>query len=178
MSAPDQPTSRRVLGIDPGGTTGFCLLWHDNDTYGRQLWQQKITPKELSELLGKLVGEYRAAGIDLVVACEGFVVGRRAARSKHQQGGQLARDLIGAVKGAAVPAVYRSANQVKLWATDRRMALLFPDGADVFRGKGHAKDGARHALYAAVVDLHWPDPMVTADLYLDLTETLASGGLG
>lgn len=163
------PTSRRVLGIDPGGTTGFCLLWHDNDTYGRQLWQEKITPDGLTSLLGKLVDEYRAAGIDLAIACEGFVVGRRAARSKHQQGGQLARDLIGAVKGARVPAVYRSANQVKSWATDRRMAALFPDGDDGYRGKGHAKDGARHALYAAVVDLHWPDPLATPDPHPDLT---------
>jgi hypothetical protein len=98
----------------------------------------------------------RLGGV-LIVACEDFVVGRRATRSKHHAGGQKARDIIGAIKASSLRTAFTTAAAAKGWATDRRLTTAGLDAE--LKAKRHAKDAARHALYIGVKRLHWPDPM-------------------
>lgn len=117
----------------------------------------------------------------LVFAVEAFVVGSRAGRSATPQAGELARKIIGQVHALALDleanvVVSRSASQVKAWATDVRLkaatgavgpgdgrhgtgGVPMPSLLVATQGKPHARDAARHALFAAVQDVRWPDPL-------------------
>jgi hypothetical protein len=154
-----------ILGIDPGGTTGLCLVrprrgvysWKPPVAYCATPWQlskSELYPIDLVALVRRLTSVQEDG--KLFVACEDFVLGRASTRGQRA-GGQHARDLIGAVKTLPNPFVLRSAAQVKPWATPKRFGAAFH--ASKFRGLPHAADAARHALYAAVHDLGWPDPL-------------------
>lgn len=153
------PVVTRYLGIDPGPTPGFVLLMPHPGGRGRISARvvQCDRPCALSVLEMLLSGP--DAGIEEVVAIERFVVGRGSMRSGRA--GEVTRGLIGSLqsyaehRGARV--VLRSAAEVKPWATDGRLAaagLLEPT-----KGMRHAKDAARHALFAAVKDGVLPDPL-------------------
>lgn len=151
----------RVLGIDPGGTTGVCDLQFSEDGWWVAPFQVNSTGGLHNELLAMLTTRpYPNA-----VAIEQFVVSRRAGRSSTASAGKQARDIIGAVqelcRQAKVPVVAHSASQVKNWASDDRLkaaGLYAPT-----RGLGHARDAARHALYAAHWYLRCPDPLTTEE---------------
>jgi hypothetical protein len=93
------------------------------------------------------------------------IVGRRASRSSTAGVGETTRALVAALESTwlgwdgpvAVSWVQRSASQVKPWATDQRLraAGLF----DATKGMRHARDAARHALFAACHDAGVPDPL-------------------
>lgn len=145
---------RTVIGVDPGGTTGLCRI--DADGYRAPVLDQ-VAPDEVLGAVEALVGAQDPA--EVLLAVEQFVVGRRAARSATPAGGRVARELIGALHlefvGRGARVVLRSASVVKPWAIDRRLkaaGLYLP-------GKPHARDAARHALFAAVADCGLPDPL-------------------
>jgi hypothetical protein len=173
-----------VIGVDPGGTTGIAVLELVNGRYVL-LHSAEVPGAQFTEYLGNLVNGMLATGTleadtgpalfnggtvvtgitpgALLVATEQFVVRGRASRSKTPKGGALARRIIGwlesvvASNGGARLSV-RSASQVKKWATNRRLeraGLL----AAIPAGGGHARDAGRHALFAARMDLKWPDPL-------------------
>lgn len=145
-----------VLGIDPGGVTGLCLLWQGSTGLGCIAWQ---IGKLESPALVSIIADRQETHGKLFVVCEAFVMGRASHRG-DRSGGQRARDLIGAVSSVSAPHTFRSAAHVKPWATDRRLDAAV--GASTFRGLPHAKDAGRHALYAAVHDLGWLDPLARA----------------
>lgn len=110
----------------------------------------------------------------LLFAVEKFVVGPRSGRSSTPQASEVARKVIGQLWTLAhdldAGIVERTASQVKLWATDARLRRA--GGAMGDHGVGpslsafeataklpHARDAARHALFAAVNDARWPDPL-------------------
>lgn len=140
-----------VIGVDPGLTTGICVL--DLGDMSAELVQ--CTPTAVLPILrGITEGDVVA-----VLAVERFVVGPRAARSSTPRAGQITRELIEELRAWGHPdrCVLRSASQVKPWATDERLAaagLLAPG-----KGMPHARDGARHALFSAVADCGAPDPL-------------------
>jgi hypothetical protein len=152
----------RVLGIDPGGTTGLADItyWPISQEL-RDISPSEITGGNVLAVIGSLLSLQRP---DLV-AVEKFVVSRRSGRSSTAQAGEQARLIIGGVarlcQEHGVRFVQRPAGIVKPWATDRRLdaaGLLAPT-----KGMGHARDAARHALYAAVRDLGLPDPLSRKD---------------
>jgi len=151
----------RILGIDPGGTTGVIVLhFTSRRPFVTGPFQFAHGADVMEVLSSELVGPKLT-----LVAMERFVVSRRAGRSKTAGAGEQARNIIGAVTAlcqkARVTVVTRSASQVKHWATDKRLeaaGLLAPT-----RGLPHARDAARHALYAAVWDCGLPDPLSTKD---------------
>lgn len=130
----------------------------------------------------------------LLFAVEKFVVGPRAGRSATPQASEVARKVIGQLWTLAhdlnAGIVERTASQVKLWATDARlrradgaMAPIGPDNSgqgtrpwgsvfDATKGLPHARDAARHALFAGRHDAHWPDPLSRA--YWEPLEALTS----
>lgn len=150
----------RVLGIDPGGTTGLAVLGFADGLKVLSAFGQ-ITDRDT---LMTTVATSFLSTVDLV-AIEKFVVSRRSGRSSSAQTGEQARLIIGGVaqlcREHGVRFVQRPAGTVKPWATDRRLdaaGLLAPT-----KGLGHARDAARHALYAAVRDLGLPDPLSTKE---------------
>ena len=150
----------RVIGIDPGPVPGIVVLdvW-ETKTLGRAEALQ-CTHGLLSLLVENLLDEHRDPAF---VAVERFVVRGRANKAQ-----QLTRDLVGQVQqvvrlqhqsysGTPTRLVERTASQAMAWATDARL-----DAAGLLeacKGMRHARDAARHALYAAVRDAGLPDPL-------------------
>jgi len=159
-------TAVRVIGVDPGPTPGIVMLRWDLEDGGRM-----ETPIVVQcnfdfahHVLDRLLGAYAGATI---VQCERFVIGRKSMRAGAA--GEATSTLIGELREVweendSTPNgrlggrwFERSASQIKPWATDGRLAaagLLLPT-----TGMRHARDAARHALFAAVHDGKIPDPL-------------------
>jgi hypothetical protein len=141
-----------VIGIDPGQTTGICVLRADQNPTLVQ-----CTPDAVLLIVGAYLA--RIGTGDAVLAVEKFVVGPRASRLSTPKAGQTTRELIGALvdlgNRLGVQVVQRSASEVKPWATDVRLKA-----AGIWtKGMPHSLDAGRHALFAAVRDCGLPDPL-------------------
>lgn len=158
----------RVIGIDPGPTPGLVALYFHKKTTLVEVDVAQCSWSLAETLLEAILND---ADIPTLLQIEKFVVSNRAGRSAHAQAGGLTRALIPMLFGvldkwrnAAGGEVMlmsrwfeRSASQVKPWATDTRLeaaGLL-----DATKGMRHAKDAARHALFAACHDCRVPDPL-------------------
>lgn len=138
----------RVIGIDPGPTPGIVRL---------ELGQHRITGVDVVQCSGSALWDVLQALTADWYVVEKFVVRGRASRSSTPGAGEETRGQIGALSRLFPGIVERSASQVKPWATDARLdaAVLLED----LKGMRHARDAARHALFAAVHDLGLPDPL-------------------
>jgi len=142
----------RVIGVDPGPTPGICLLREDGEP-----WVLQCNHEAAVDVVRSLMDIDGASPEHRILAVEKFVVGRRAARSATAKAGETTRNLIGELQALDKDAHLRPATQIKAWATDKRLeaaGLL-----DKTKGMPHARDAARHALYAAVHDGGWHDPL-------------------
>lgn len=150
-----------VFGIDPGPVPGIVQL----RIAERQIAQAGVVQCDRFLAPDVLEGLLTAAAArpPTIVAIERFVVGRRAGRSATAKAGEQTRQLIGELNGVClgldnVRVLQRSASTVKPWATDERLdaaGLL-----DATKGMRHARDAARHALFAAVRDGGLSDPLI------------------
>jgi hypothetical protein len=140
-----------ILGVDPGETTGWCML-------------ELLGHAGMAPILGQLKGRAGTLyALELLlqeadaVAVEGFVVGRRSMRAGAAGG--WTRELVGLLPTLASHhgkrCRVRSASEVKPWATDKRLDALRVD----YVGLPHAADAARHAIFSAVKDYGRPDPL-------------------
>lgn len=149
-------TTTLVIGVDPGLTTGVCALHLVDRAMAVEPLVFQAHGYEASMLLvAALVDD--TVHDDALIAVERFVVSTRSARSSHAAAGQLTRELIGSLGTLGVQTFHRSASIVKTWATDERL-----DAAGltaVTKGMNHARDAARHALYAAVHESLLSDPL-------------------
>lgn len=143
----------QVIGIDPGPTPGLVLIRSLPVTPHRAFVVQCTAPLLLVTLSALLAYD---AGCPTLVQVERFVTRGRATAAQA-----LTRDQVGALTshllGTDVRLLQRSASQVKPWATDTRLeaaGLL-----EATKGMRHARDAARHALYAAVHDARYLDPL-------------------
>lgn len=154
-------TTRSVLGIDPGPTTGMCLLsWVDGkDTFA------DVNVVQCDDRIASVVADALMRHGDawnMHVAIEKFVIGRGSMRAgRHGVNTvQLVARLHGVAVFRRVKTVHeQTAGLVKPWATDDRL-----DAADLLpacKGMRHARDAARHALFAAVKHCGFPDPFLT-----------------
>lgn len=142
-----------VIGIDPGPTPGIVVL----DFYAGAITGCDVVQCTAGALYDVLHG--LNAGSAWLVAVERFVVRGRATADQSLTRDQVA-NLDMHYEGRVVQ---RSASEVKPWATDRRLqaAVLSKDTSLFLRTAGmrHARDAARHALFAAVKDGGLPDPL-------------------
>lgn len=153
-----------VIGIDPGPTPGIVAL-HDSTIPARRPAASVIQCDHDSAILFVRAilstVDTGMAGCRLpILAVEQFVVGPRAACSRTPSAGAVTRNLIAALRqefAAAVHLRQRPAAAVKPWASDVRLAAA--GLLDATRGMTHARDAARHALYAAVRDQLMYDPL-------------------
>lgn len=150
-----------VCGVDPGETSGVVALSYlDGVLLTAQAFQCNAASTEW--LVLALLDNTEGWAEDVVLAVERFVVGPRAARSRTAKAGATTRDLVGRLTApdAGWRTVARSASEVKPWSSDERLeaaTLLAPT-----KEMRHARDAARHALFAAVADGGIPDPLSRA----------------
>ena len=147
------------IGVDPGPIPGIVVLRVDGAAPGAHAVQctAGIAAALVAHLLESSVSVVGQPGV--VLAVERFVVGKTSMKSAGA--GAVTRDLIGQLQRVAaelgISYVDRTASEVKAWATDDRLAharLLEPT-----KGMRHARDAARHALFAAVKHGALPDPL-------------------
>jgi hypothetical protein len=135
-----------IIGVDPGPTTGICML---PDTYKPQLIQMNHTYVMMT--LHWLVERYDPD----YIAVEAWAPGKA-----RGQNANTTRDLIQDTLNAW-PYLFRqrTASAVKGWATDKRLAAVSSEFARDATGMRHARDAGRHALFCAVHDAGMPDPL-------------------
>ena len=164
----------RVVGIDPGPTPGVVVLdlCDRADSEGRWLDYAHVAQVSVDladSLLTSLLLAHHAPVGSALVAVEAFVHSRKG----RSGASRVTRDLVPVLRattssyGAAF--VERQASQVKAWATDERLdraAFRVSDRwvnlLDLTKGMRHARDAARHALFAACRDGQLPDPLSKA----------------
>lgn len=139
-----------VIGVDPGATTGLCALSYTNGGSEAsaaivvRVWQ--CTPDNAIEWVKSVLRTHRG---HVWLALEQFVVGPRASKSATAAAGRATRQTIAELSVLPVQQLITApAVRVKRWSTDKRLTA-----AGLFEptiGRPHARDAARHALYAAV----------------------------
>lgn len=147
---------KRYIGIDPGPMPGLFVIW----TGAGRIESTDVIQCSRAILPTIARSLILSPGRAAVVQVERFVVGRKSMRSGAA--GRVTAELIGELVGIcseAPTAVYRecTASQVKAWATDTRLEAA--GVLEVCKGMRHARDAARHALFAAVHDGGLPDPL-------------------
>lgn len=150
----------RSIGVDPGPVPGIVeLRYLDRRIVDVHVVQ--CTANAAVPLLTAMLAELSASAWDTFVQIERFVVGRRSTRSATAAAGAITRDLVTRLEHEAeqlgASTVLASAAAVKPWATDARLEAAGLIAAT--KGMRHARDAARHALFAAVRDAGQPDPM-------------------
>jgi hypothetical protein len=162
----DAPSvDRIVIGVDPGPTTGIVGLRYSPTGYlvnTPVVVQCSINAAwvVLDAVVRSASRNKHGATAPTVIAVEHFVVGSRSARLAGSVGAKVTRELVERIRGMAnddITVTTRAAGHVKPWAHDERLAA-----ANLYRctqGVSHARDAARHALFAACCDLHVPDPL-------------------
>jgi hypothetical protein len=154
---------RFVLGVDPGPTPGIVRLTISSS---RANSVPVIEHEDVVQCSSDVLVPVLNALIDFqqdtaFLAYETFVTGPRAARSSTPAAGKATREMVGDLAYWAthhgIKSHARSASEVKPWATDERLdaaGLL-----ELTKGMRHARDAARHALFAAVKEFGLPDPL-------------------
>lgn len=151
-----------VIGVDPGPRPGIALLTPTSSS-GVRFEVVQCSAGAAVFLVTQLAAH---AEFPVLLAVERFVVRGRAGCSSSPQAGQTTRDLIGALTdlqgrrtSGVTRVVLRSASEVKPWSSDERLAAV--GLLDATKGMPHARDGCRHALFSAVHDCGFPDPLST-----------------
>lgn len=144
----------RVLGVDPGGTTGIAIVRYEDGRYSLDVHGG------LTGTLEEVTRDLRPFVSNLVpIAAERFVVNRRAGRSRSAHAGEKARNVLGWLLTRGPRVHLATASEAKLWATDKRLAAA---GLVCTDGLPHSRDAARHALYTLVKHYRCPDPLGSA----------------
>ena len=148
-----------ILGADPGVTTGLCLLTLD---YASRTLALAITSRSVFACnagaaygLAEYLIESNDGPATIIGAGERFVPGRGAGATGPQAA--ATRQVITDLSSLPVPWKWRSAAEVKVWATDERLkkAHLFA----LTNKSIDARDACRHAIYCATRDCGMPDPL-------------------
>lgn len=158
------PRPRLVIGIDPGPTPGMAALWFREGHYHAADAGLTFAQCDVVTCLDIIECWVNTSELDtkeVLVATEKFVVSGRTGRSATAQAGTITRAVLTSVEDEicrqGIKLVTRSANNVMSWADNERL-----HAADLYRpttGSVHARDAARHALYAAVHDGLYLDPL-------------------
>jgi hypothetical protein len=139
-----------VLGIDPGPTTGVCLLVCDGPLMASPLLYQ-CNHRAMESLLFHLVERHNPT----YIAYETWAPGKA-----RGGGSTVTKELIGNI-ASWWPSLTRgaTAGMVKPWATDKRLNAVSEEFKRDATGMRHARDAGRHALFCAVNQGLMPDPL-------------------
>lgn len=141
-------TAQLIIGVDPGVTTGiFAVTFLASGALKRPPVALQVHHANAVETVHELLQSIDYL-TEPLLAIEGFVVSGRASRSSSAHAAKITQELIGQLMARHVRTVIRPAATVKPWATDKRLEAAGLLAAT--EGMRHARDAARHALYAAV----------------------------
>jgi hypothetical protein len=139
-----------VIGADPGVVTGIAML-----APGERPWVIQCSAPAVLAVMQLLVELAQSRGDDVTCAGERFITGRGpGARGVNAT---VTRELIDGLSRLPARWHWRSAAEVKPWATDTRL-----EAAGLLRechGLPHGADACRHLLFCGARDLGWPDPL-------------------
>ncbi len=150
------PRFRNIIGVDPGPVPGIVVLsvWDNGEFDAHAIQCSHTIASTLVDGLVRNAGEEAC-----LIAVERFVVGRGSMRSRKD--GVITRDLVGQLQRVSnvLGTTYteRTAAAIKPWASEERLALA--GLLEPTKGMRHARDAARHALFAAVRDGGLSDPL-------------------
>jgi hypothetical protein len=147
----------RILGVDPGLTTGLATIVVDRGGDWRYMRASgvQVEAGHTETRVRELLETHRYD----MIATEWYQIGPRSGRTsgrRHQNRTvTLAQKVCDIARDLGVPWRTWRAIDVKPWATDGRLraAGLW------FRGLPHARDGARMAMFAAVREFGVADPL-------------------
>jgi hypothetical protein len=145
----------RVLGLDPGGTTGWALydaelLPSPDDDGQDELVEQRLTvghfgPHEHHLELYEAMEHWQIH--DFTIVCESFEF--RQGKQRHNIN-LMSKEYIGLVKmfnqDRGAPAVFQTAGQAKPFVTDAKLKAM----GWYHPGWKHANDATRHLVYYLV----------------------------
>lgn len=137
-----------IIGVDPGPTTGICVLRTDSDPVLIQ-----VNHGYTIGVLQDMVDTHKPTDF---IAVESWAFGRGRGREA-----KITQDLISDIQLLWGPLLVRqrTANAVKAWATDKRLYAVSSEFKRDATGMRHARDAGRHALFCAVHDAGMPDPL-------------------
>jgi hypothetical protein len=163
-----------AIGIDPGPTTGIVLLHLSNELCPRhkapcgkpgdcaEVFQ--CNEAAMPWLLANLLGDHGLHGAPARAQCEAFARGRSA--GAHMAAGRRTADQVERVTAICsaygVPLAQRNAATAKPWAERNDCRRLKAAGLmPLAKAQPHAKSALSHALFCAVHDCGYPDPLDT-----------------
>jgi hypothetical protein len=153
-----------ALGVDPGGTSGLFLgAWAGPGERKPFLWRAwQCDMAAAPELLNWILSQYTQVG---TLGIEAFDARERSRKMRGFSASTM-RKLVAELEAVAsgspgVRVATRPPSLVKPWATDKRLAAA--GLIEATSGMpAHARDGARHMLYAARHDCGLADPLSRA----------------
>jgi hypothetical protein len=142
-----------VLGIDPGPSTGIGLLRRDGRARAFQCDAGAAAWLLTAVCADAVLAGRGAAGIEGFAPGNGPGAVMRAGRLTRDQ----VRQLEAVAAGWGIPVTARYMAHVRPWASDERLrrAGLY----ELTAGGAHCRAAMRHALFCAVHDCGWPDPV-------------------
>lgn len=138
---------RRVIALDPGGTTGWAV-WSTPDIIGKnspEFLVGEIGPEEHHNALFQHLEELHTH--NTVVVCESFEFRQNRQRDNINL---MSREYIGIVKlfgqQRRCPVVFQTAGLAKTFVTDPKLKAM----GLWWTGQRHARDATRHLVYFMV----------------------------
>lgn len=139
----------RIIGIDPGLVTGICSFSvFDNEIHNPE--PLEIDQMGLGHFMEHICGQWRLTGAKPQVVIESFIITPQTGKNSQAP---WSLENIGIVRffcnKAGIDLKFQTPAQAKKLITDDvlKTAGLY------FKGKGHNRDAARHALYHLIADL-------------------------
>lgn len=140
--------NRIILAVDPGKTTGVCLLGTAEDADPRMLDSKELSVVEFAPWLRQQIA---AVGESLDVVCEKFTITMQTAKNSQAP---WSLEQIGILKQTCRD--YGLDEEKISWQLPANAMTMFPNeklkrlGYWHRGGAGHANDAIRHALLRAV----------------------------
>jgi hypothetical protein len=132
-----------VLAIDPGLTTGICLIKRTDDNDIELLWSDELDWINTARRVDETLREYGGADVDVVL--ERFTITQQTAKNSQQQ---WSIEIIGmcrlmSMAHGAGEITLQAPSDAKRFASNPRLKAV-----DLWHvgGGGHALDAIRHGL--------------------------------
>lgn len=149
--------SNYLLGVDPGKTTGMCLLDTSNPMNPVVLWSGEFNVKDFYQKAEETVEAHYMEGLEIV--CENFIITQATAKK-----GQAPWSL----RGCGVmeflsmkfncPFTLQKPVDAKNFSTNAKLRLA---GFWHVGGEGHANDALRHCmLYLVTKNQKWAKNLI------------------
>jgi len=143
---------KRVVALDPGGTTGWASL---TVVGGEDMWEEgQIGPDAHHFELWDFLKEESVLHHDMTIVCESFEFRQNKQRNNINL---MSREYIGVIRLFGVlfdiPVVFQTAGTGKGFVSDDKLKVM-----GLYKpGQRHSNDAKRHLIYYVVTKLHRTD---------------------